>query len=355
MRHISKSTVITFILLIILITESIIVGYDLLHPNKDVFSLDAKEYDVPIREVKVLPFMFETDAVQKFDDILDDFANEVSVNLMTKITNSKDEVINEPVATEIAPEDEDEQDILNENVKTSNIENIKMINNIGDDSLIAIVVDDMGVSVPHTKDIIDLNSPMTASFLTYGSANKEQVMDAKNAGFEVMLHVPMMPHIKKDLAPITLSSDMSDEDIKFNLQNMISRYDGLGMEGVNNHMGSLFTENKSALGIVMSVLKEKNLYFLDSKTTSKSVGKEMAHEYGVKYIARDVFLDNKNDYDYIIKQLNLTEKIAKKRGYAVAICHPRSQTYRALKDWLQTIKEKNIKLVHLKDLVDILN
>ena len=170
-----------------------------------------------------------------------------------------------------------------------------------------------------------------------------------------MLHVPMMPHAKADLAPVTLSPNMSESEIKGDFIAMLDRYKGLGMKGINNHMGSLFTEDAKSLGYVMQILKDRGLFFLDSKTTSKSVGAKVAAEYGVPYIARDVFLDNENDYDYIMKQWHLTEKIAHMRGYAVAIGHPRSKTYLALRDWMNGLSDRKIRLVRLGDLVREVN
>jgi polysaccharide deacetylase 2 family uncharacterized protein YibQ len=81
------------------------------------------------------------------------------------------------------------------------------------------------------------------------------------------------------------------------------------------------------------------------------VCKRVAADYGVPYIARDVFLDNENDYNYIMGQLKQAEKIALKYGQAVAIGHPHSQTIRALQDWLPTVEQKGITLVHVSDLV----
>ena len=98
-----------------------------------------------------------------------------------------------------------------------------------------------------------------------------------------------------------------------------------------------------------------DLYFLDSKTTPKSVGEKTAKKYGVDYAHRHVFLDNNNDKKYILKQLAQTERIAKKNGYAVAIGHPKSKTYEALKEWVKTLPEKGIKLVHMSEIVKVLN
>ena len=120
-------------------------------------------------------------------------------------------------------------------------------------------------------------------------------------------------------------------------------------------MGSKFTEDKRAMGDIMKILKAHDLFFLDSKTTAKSVGGEVAKKYGVKYATRHVFLDNNNEKKYILGQLKQAEKIANKNGYAVAIGHPKSQTYAALKEWLPTLDAKGLKLVHMSEIVELRN
>ncbi len=219
--------------------------------------------------------------------------------------------------------------------------------------LIAVVIDDMGINRRRTKDISSLQAPLTASFLTYGQKLHKQVDEAFASGHEVMIHVPMEPKKASNLAPDTLTVQMDEAEIKSGLNKMLSLFDNV--KGINNHMGSRFTEDKERMGYVMEILNENNLFFLDSKTSSRSVGKAVAREKGVDYVHRHVFLDNENKLDYIIKQLEITEKIAQKNGYAIAIGHPKSQTFEALKQWLPTLPEKNIRLVHLSKIVKLQN
>ncbi len=223
----------------------------------------------------------------------------------------------------------------------------------GPKPLVVVVIDDMGISPRRTKDILKLKAPLTASFLTYGKNLPIYLKQAELAGQEIMVHVPMEPKTNIDVAPDVLKASMSSEEIHVGLKNMLQKFDKVA--GINNHMGSRFTENRKAMQSVMDVLKEENLFFLDSKTSAKSVGKELAHKNGVAYAHRHVFLDNKNDFDYILGQLHLTERIAKRNGYAIAIGHPKSQTFNALKAWLPTLEEKNIKLVPLSEVVTKLN
>ena len=224
-----------------------------------------------------------------------------------------------------------------------------------DKPLIAVVIDDMGINRKRTLDIISLQAPLTSSFLTYGQTLDKFAASAEAAGHEIMIHAPMEPKVKANLAPDTLMADMTEEQIEQRFEEMLAKFNDIKVSGINNHMGSKFTEDKERLGYVMNILKQRGMFFLDSKTTASSKGKELAEVDGVDYAARDVFLDNENDYAYIMKQLEKTEKIARKKGFAVAICHPKSQTYLALKDWLDTLPDKGVKLVLVSEIVAATN
>ena len=223
----------------------------------------------------------------------------------------------------------------------------------GDKPVIAVIIDDMGINHRRTADISSLNAPLTSSFLTYGTRLDKQVEKAVKAGHEIMIHVPMEPKSKINLTPDTLTTQMNEKDIKAELSKMLNKFKNV--RGVNNHMGSEFTEDKQRMNYVMDVLKEHNMIFVDSKTSAKSVGRRVAKDKRVAYAHRHVFLDNENKVDYINKQLRAAERIARKNGYAVAIGHPKSATFKALKDWLPSLEEKNIKLVHMSEIVKVLN
>lgn len=213
---------------------------------------------------------------------------------------------------------------------------------------IAIVIDDMGGSPKRTKEITALKAPLTASFLTFAPHLQQQVAQSKQAGHEIMIHVPMQPQSNIYVSEDVLKVDMSAAQIETGFAQMLQKFDEV--KGINNHMGSRFTEHGDKLAPVMKLLAEKHLFFLDSKTTPKSAAEKVARQYKVPYLHRHVFLDNNNDFDYIMGQLAQTEKIARKNGYAIAIGHPKSQTSKALQVWLKTLDDKKIELVPLSAL-----
>lgn len=220
----------------------------------------------------------------------------------------------------------------------------------GRDIRIAVVIDDMGGSPKRTGEITALKAPLTASFLTFAPNLPRQVQNSLAAGHEIMIHVPMQPRSDIYVSEDVLKVDMSEQEISRTFTVMLDKFHDV--KGVNNHMGSRFTERGDKLAPVMKILAERGLFFLDSKTTPKSEAESAAAKYGVRYLHRHVFLDNDNDFDYITGQLRLTEKIARKNGYAIAIGHPKSQTSRALKVWLETLPAKNIRLVPLSELAE---
>lgn len=223
----------------------------------------------------------------------------------------------------------------------------------GTNPVVVIVIDDMGISHKRTSDISSLQAPITSSFLTYSRDLQKQIRIAQQAGHEIIVHAPMQAKSNPDTAPDVLTISMSAAEIATNFEKMLNKFPEI--LGVNNHMGSRFTEHTEKLAPVMEVLRRRGLFFLDSKTSPKSVAKKVAADYAVAYAHRHVFLDNENQKDYVLKQLALTERIANRNGYAIAIGHPKSATYLALKEWLPTLEEKNIKLMHLSKVVKVLN
>ena len=214
---------------------------------------------------------------------------------------------------------------------------------------LAIVIDDMGISLKRTADISSLRAPLTSSFLTYGHKLAEQIQVARNSGHEIMVHVPMEAKSNIDVAPDVLTTSMTPTEIQQKLISMLDKFEQI--KGINNHMGSKLTEDKQRMDAVMEILYNRGLFFLDSKTSANSHAEESASAHNVAYAHRHVFIDNNNDKAYILSQLKKAENIALRNGYAIAIGHPKSQTYAALKEWLPSLPEKGIELIPLSKII----
>lgn len=285
----------------------------------------------------------------------DELALAVELGTSTEITYD-DEIpqLYDTLYEEVLPDDIIDFDHPEVNTKHKNISvPAQKPAYFGKNPLIAIVIDDMGINHRRTAEISSLNYPLTASFLTYGTNIDEQVNHSQTSGHEIMLHAPMEALSTTENAPDVLTTAMSAQEIKDNFSVMLQKVKNI--KGVNNHMGSKLTQDKEKMLAVMEVIKEHNLFFLDSRTSAKSVADKAAQEMKVKYATRNIFLDNNNDKNYILKQLEHTENLARKNGYAIAIGHPKSQTVAALQEWLPSLQNKGIKLVHLSEIINILN
>ena len=128
--------------------------------------------------------------------------------------------------------------------------------------------------------------------------------------------------------------------------------------GVNNHMGSKIMEDKRILNIFFKILKEKELIFVDSKTTNKSVAKDLAKKYNLKFYERDIFIDNKN-LNIVKKNLVKALEIAKKKKIAIAIGHVGPAggkiTVQAIKEFYAEYKNQKIKFITLSELKRVIS
>ncbi|MBD5405489.1 divergent polysaccharide deacetylase family protein [bacterium] len=261
------------------------------------------------------------------------------------------------VVEEVVPYDRKqifEQSMKSDNevkqIKDSPFEKNSLIVEKVDKPVIAVIIDDMGVDMIRTQKILELDYPLTVSYLTYAPNLQSQINHAKEANNEILLHVPMQAlNDNYDYGGEYLSTNNSKNR---NLEILKSQLDkATGYIGINNHMGSKFTSDESQLSMVVEELDRRGLSFVDSLTASQSKGDIVAKKTKIPYATRDVFLDDSNKLEDIKKSLKYLENIAKKRGFAVAIGHPRTNTIKVLKAWLPTLQKKGIELVPISYII----
>jgi len=214
---------------------------------------------------------------------------------------------------------------------------------------IAIVIDDLGDNSVIAKKIIALSAKLTLGILPRTPHSKLIAEWAYEKGHEIILHLPMEAYTRSDLlGPGALYSNMSMDDFSKVIRENIASIPYLS--GFNNHMGSLLTEDKERMAWVMEEAKNHTLYFLDSRTSDKSVAEKMAHQNGIQSISRDVFLDHSINQNDMMLQLKHLKFIAKRNGQAVLICHPYPETLVFLKNALGSLSDE-YKLVTLSQLL----
>jgi hypothetical protein len=209
---------------------------------------------------------------------------------------------------------------------------------------IVIILDDMGIDRRLSEHAIALPGPLTYSFLPYGRNAPELAETVRLSGGEVMLHLPMEPAGNEDPGPHALKSDMTGAEFIRSLEWNLDRFDGYA--GVNNHMGSKLTADIAAMKTLIGYLNHRDLFFVDSVTTSQTTVRRAGRELGLEVFARDVFLDAEAGSESAVRaQLALAERIARETGYVVAIGHPREETLKVLGPWLTTAPARGFDLV----------
>lgn len=205
---------------------------------------------------------------------------------------------------------------------------------------VAIIIDDIGYDLKLAEKFLSLDARITYAILPHSPHRHHISNAARLKGHEVMLHLPMEPTEYPEIDPgpgALLSSMTPDERIAVLKQNIDSVP---FISGVNNHMGSKMTANSEQMNQVLSIMKKKGLYYIDSVTTHKSHSQSSARLFQVPFARRDVFLDHDPDPEAIRKQINRLVRIAELNGHAVGIGHPYEVTYEILAESLPMLRDR---------------
>ena len=216
--------------------------------------------------------------------------------------------------------------------------------------LIAIVFDDVGVNQRQAERAIQLPGPLTMSLMSYARDLPNLARKARSAGHELMLHLPMEPHDHhKDPGPNALLTSLDDAELRNRIDWALDRFSGY--VGVNNHMGSRFTEDRHGMSIVMQAVARRGLLFLDSKTSGASVAHSTALEHGVPTASRQVFLDHDAGPEAVRAALAELERIATKSGHAIGIAHPHEATLDVVREWMNTLEQRGFRLAPISTVI----
>lgn len=215
---------------------------------------------------------------------------------------------------------------------------------------LAIIIDDIGSQRKLGEKFIDLDLNLNFSILPHTAHGLELAQKAHSKGRDILLHLPMEPIGQEwDPGPGALFLKM---DANTRRKTLLDDINFVPMAvGINNHMGSRYTENEGAMAAFLAEIKPKNLFFIDSLTSSKSVGYTLAQKMAVKTAQRNLFLDNEKDPAIITKQIERLIKIAQKHGKAIGIGHPYPSTLEALSKSLPLL-QKEVIVTSIHNLVE---
>ena len=216
---------------------------------------------------------------------------------------------------------------------------------------IAIIFDDLGYDYDIARALIHIDLPISLSLLPLAPYRGKIVTEARKRGSELMLHLPMEPKSYPDLSPGpgAVYTHMRAEEIERTLGDHLDRIPGV--RGVNNHMGSLFTERRDKMELVLRELKRRNLFYVDSRTTAGTVAYELAKKMGIPVGKRSAFLDNDLNSRAIEFQFERLLGLARHSGKAIGIGHPHTETLKVLMKYHDRL-QKDFKVVPASQLVN---
>jgi polysaccharide deacetylase 2 family uncharacterized protein YibQ len=214
---------------------------------------------------------------------------------------------------------------------------------------IALIIDDVGYDVDRALKLLNLRRPMSISIFPQLKYSRHVAEVAHDMGYMVMMHLPMEPGENLRRNPGFIAPEMSENEMRWILDRNFESIPHVS--GVNNHQGSKMTRNKEAMARVMQYLAEKDMFFVDSRTTSDSVAYRVAKASGLRAAENDMFLDNEKNVEYIKERLELLMREAEQKGEAIGICHVHPATLQALKDMLPVMDERGFELVHVSELL----
>ena len=233
-------------------------------------------------------------------------------------------------------------DLLTRGSEIKNQERTETVKDIDQDTLgvIVLVIDDFGYRNDNISDgFLNLSIPITCAIIPGHTASKKFAEKAVSYGKEVIIHMPME---SENYSPgedeYKLLTSMTSELLE---KKLIQAFESLPEAiGMNNHQGSKATSDSKTMTVLASVLKDRGKYFIDSRTSSLTIGEKTMISFGVPTARRNIFLDNNNDLDRIEEQMNKLANSAKKNGVAVGLGHARKNTLSVIEKVVPDLLDK---------------
>ncbi|HLE25694.1 MAG TPA: divergent polysaccharide deacetylase family protein [Thermodesulfobacteriota bacterium] len=220
---------------------------------------------------------------------------------------------------------------------------------------VVIIVDDLGFMKEPIDKLLEIPAQLSFAVLPNLPYSHYAAEMAYKNGRDVILHLPMEPTDSSGYAAFDAGEDvllmgLPKDKILDKLEKNLTAIPYI--KGVNNHMGSKFTENTELMELILERIKSKGLFFVDSRTSKSTSGFKVAKELGIKTAERDLFLDEDSQRaDYIKSQIERLIRVSKEKGYAIGICHPYPDTIKVLSEVIPDIK-KEVEIIPVSGVVN---
>ena len=212
---------------------------------------------------------------------------------------------------------------------------------------LSLIIDDLGQNLPRDRRVLALPGPVTTAIMPDTPHAAEFARQAHRAGKIVILHMPMDPAT----GPFAWHPELPLEELEKRLNAAFKAVPYAS--GINNHMGSRMTVEPKAMTWLMADLQRRHKFFVDSRTSARTVAAAQAQKIGLASVSRDVFLDDEQTEQAITAQLQTAINLARKQGSAVMIGHPYPQTLAVLERELPKLKAQGIEWIDIKSMISL--
>ena len=218
---------------------------------------------------------------------------------------------------------------------------------------IALIVTNLGLSATYTKAALKLlPEDITLSFSHVAPRLKSWIREARQKGHEVLMDIPMEPlgFPKNDPGRATLLTSSNEVENLNRLEHVMKKAGGyVGLLGT---LGTKFMLHSETFLPVLKTIKQRGLIYVDSRSTSRSLGPELASSIQLPRAFNNIFIDKEPSNQKIKSKLDELEKIALKKRFAVGIAQPFPLTIEILSQWAEKLKAKQISLAPITAVVD---
>ena len=218
----------------------------------------------------------------------------------------------------------------------------------------AIIIDALGSG--HGKlaqQFLRINKPLTFALVPWQSESVRLASEAIRHHQEIIVHLPMEPKSYPRISPgkrAVLVNQTEQRNRRVVQEALAVLSDA---QGVKNHMGSRATENRDVMRVVLDEVKRSGKYFIDSRTSNRSIAHSFARQLGIRSAASWGFLDAIDNQERIATMLDLASYAALEHGPVIVIGHARPNTLAVLQQNLDRLILRGIQLVHVSTLVPV--
>lgn len=215
---------------------------------------------------------------------------------------------------------------------------------------IAIVVTGLGLDRPASQRAIRrLPAAVSLAISPYGEAPDRQAEEARQAGHETLLQIPLEPadFPYDDAGPQALLAAAAANDNRARLHWSLGRF--TGYFAVVNYRGGRFLASEEAVAALFAELAQRGLAFFSDDSSEAGRLSGLAERQGLGYARADIELDREPDLPSLDAALGQLETLAKRSGMAIGVLRLHVAMIDRIAEWSQQLAGRGVRLVPLSE------